>query len=224
MHTSIGRNLTTPARRWGAAAVGVGAIIADFALVRWGAWELVIEARGVLAVAAFGALVRLNEGDLPSLGLRLSPQQGWWHWARMTLFIGLAVGACIVVGLGLWVLSGRELPTYRVAPADIPFQFFSMCVTAPVIEETLYRLALCVPLTALVGPWRTVVVSGVVFGLLHVAYGNPSPENLVGGAFLAWAYLKSGSITVPVLLHSLGNMVALGGQVAGWYWMSGSAW
>lgn len=109
-----------------------------------------------------------------------------------------------------------------VAPADTPLRCFSMCVTAPVIEETLYRLALCVPMTALMGPWRTIVVSGVLFGLLHVVYGNPSPENLVGGLFLAWAYLKSGSIAVPVLLHSLGNMVALGSQVAVWYWMNAS--
>jgi membrane protease YdiL (CAAX protease family) len=198
----------------------MSAIAADFALVRWGAWELVIEARGVLAVAALALLVRLTAADLPSLGLRMAPEQGWWYWVRMTLLIGAAVGACIVVGLGLWVLAGGELPMPVVAPADIPLRLFSMCVTAPVIEETLYRLALCVPLTALLGPWRTVVVSGVLFGLLHVAYGNPSPENLVGGLFLAWAYLKSGSITVPVLLHSLGNAVALGSQVAGWYWLT----
>lgn len=224
MHTTIGRNLTTPARRWGAAAVGVGAIATDFALARWGRYDVVIEARGVIAIVALAALVRLTEGDLPSVGLRFSPEQGWWYWARMTLLIGAAVGACVIVGLGLWVLSGGELPTYVTAPADIPFRFFDMCVTAPVIEETLYRLALCVPLTALLGPWRTVIISGVLFGLLHVASGNPSPENLVGGLFLAWAYLKSESIAVPVLLHSLGNMVALASQVVGWYWMNGSAW
>ena len=52
-------------------------------------------------------------------------------------------------------------------------------------------------------------------------YGNPSPENLVGGFFLAWAYLKSDSIIVPVVLHGLGNLAALAGQVATWYWLRG---
>lgn len=68
-----------------------------------------------------------------------------------------------------------------------------------------------------------IVVSGVVFGGLHVVNGNPSPENLVGGLFLAWAYLKSGTIYIPILLHSLGNFVAWAGQVAAWYWLHGAA-
>ena len=55
------------------------------------------------------------------------------------------------------------------------------------------------------------------FAALHVAYGNPSPENLVGGFLLGWVYLKSETILLPVLLHSLGNLLVLFCQVAGWY-------
>jgi membrane protease YdiL (CAAX protease family) len=98
-----------------------------------------------------------------------------------------------------------------------------MCVVAPVLEEVLYRLALCVPLAVWLGPWTAIVVSGLAFAGLHVAAGNPSPENLVGGLFLAWAYLKSESIFVPVLLHSLGNLCALAGQVGTWYWLGSAA-
>jgi hypothetical protein len=52
---------------------------------------------------------------------------------------------------------------------------------------------------------------------LHVVYGNPSPENMVGGFFLAWTFLKSETILIPVILHSVGYSIALAGQVAGWY-------
>src|SRR5439155_10185900 len=99
--------------------------------------------------------------------------------------------------------------------------FLRMCVFAPVLEEAVYRLALCVPLAVWLGPWRAIVVSGLAFAGLHVAYGNPSPENLVGGLFLAWAYLKSESIVVPVVLHSLGNLCVLILQVGAWYWLGG---
>ncbi len=44
---------------------------------------------------------------------------------------------------------------------------------------------------------------------------------MVGGFFLAWAYLKSESLAVPVLLHGLGNLCALAGQVAAWSWLVG---
>jgi membrane protease YdiL (CAAX protease family) len=140
----------------------------------------------------------------------------------MTFWTGIAVAACVLIGQRLLVLSGRELPLPLTPPGDTPLRLFEMCIAAPVIEETMYRLVLCVPLAALVGPWKTIIASGVVFGMLHVAYGTASPENLVGGLFLAWAYLKSESFVLPVLLHSLGNMVALASQVAGWYWMNGS--
>jgi membrane protease YdiL (CAAX protease family) len=62
----------------------------------------------------------------------------------------------------------------------------------------------------------------LAFGGLHVAYGNPSPENLVGCLFLAWAYLKSESIVVPVVLHGLGNLCVLALQVGAWYFWGGA--
>ena len=62
---------------------------------------------------------------------------------------------------------------------------------------------------------------GLAFGGLLAVYGQPSPENLVGGFVLAWAYLKSGTIYVPVLVHGLGNLCVLAGQVGAWYWLRG---
>jgi membrane protease YdiL (CAAX protease family) len=173
----------------------------------------------VLALIALATLLRLTEGDISSLGLTM-PLQGWGYWCRATLLIGLVVAACIVVGLGAWVLAGRELPIYATAPSDLGPSFLRMCVFAPVLEEAIYRLVICVPLGVWLRPWGAIAVSGLAFGGLHLAYGNPSPENLVGGFFLAWAYLKSESIVVPVLLHGLGNLFALAGQVGAWYWLS----
>ena len=188
----------------------------------WNRYPESLEGRGVLALVALVACFRLADGDLASVGLRLTPAQGWQWWVRVSLWIGLAVAACIVVGLGAWVLLGREMPVYTIPPRDIGLAFLRMCVFAPVVEEATYRLALCVPLAILLRPWGAIVVSGVAFGGLHVAYGTPSPENLVGGFFLAWAFLKSESIAVPVLLHSVGNLFPLASQVGAWYWMGGA--
>jgi membrane protease YdiL (CAAX protease family) len=206
-----------------ASAVGVLVVTADLALVTWGRYSEIIEGRGLLAVVALAAHLRLTNGDLASVGLHLTPSQGWRWWVRISLWIGLAVTACIVVGLGLWVLAGQDMPIYATPPTDIVRSFIRMCVFAPVFEEIIYRLALCVPLTVWLGPWRAIVVSGLAFAGLHVIGGSPSPENLVGGLFLAWAYLKSESIVVPVLLHSLGNLCALAAQVGTWYWLGSAA-
>jgi membrane protease YdiL (CAAX protease family) len=201
-----------------ATAVAPLAVAADLALVLWNRYPVSIEGRGVLALIALAINLRLVQGDTASIGL-VMPLQGWRYWGRMALLIGLVVAACILVGLGAWVLSGHELPIYATDPGDLGASFLRMCVFAPVLEETTYRLVVCVPLSVWLGPWKAIAVSGLAFGGLHVTYGNPSPENLVGGFFLAWAYLKSESIVVPVLLHGLGNLAALAGQVGTWYWL-----
>jgi membrane protease YdiL (CAAX protease family) len=220
MRTAIGQQLSSSSGRLATAtAVAALVVAADLTLVLWNRLALSTEGRGVLALIALASNLWLVQGDAASIGL-VMPVQGWRYWCRMALLIGLLVAACILVGLGAWVASGHELPIYATAPGDVGEVFLRMCVFAPVLEETTYRLAICVPLCVWLGPWKTIAVSGVAFGGLHVAYGNPSPENLVGGFFLAWAYLKSESIVVPVLLHGLGNLVALAGQVGTWYWLS----
>jgi uncharacterized protein len=223
VQTLIGRQLQdSPGRLIIACAIGIAAIIGDLALVWWNPPNsVVIEGRWLIAVASLAVYLHLVRGDLTSIGLIAKPIQGWRYWVWATSFIGLAVLCCIAVGLSAWVLSGRKVPIYTIPPASAARIFFHMCIVAPVLEECIYRLALCVPLAGLSRPWTAIVVSGVVFGALHVVYGNPSPENLVGGLFLAWAYLKSGTIYVPVLLHSLGNFIVWAGQVAAWYWLQG---
>jgi membrane protease YdiL (CAAX protease family) len=206
-----------------AGAVAAAVVAADFALVCSGRFLLSAEGRGALAVLGLAAQLRLVNGDLASAGLRLTPAQGWWYWGRASLLLGLAVLACVGVGLGAWALAGRELPVYATPPAEAGAAFLRMCLFAPVLEEAIYRLALCLPLAVLLGPWGAVAVSGLLFGGLHWAYGTPSPENLVGGFLLAWAYLKSESIAVPVLLHGSGNLCALAAQVGTWYWLRGAA-
>jgi uncharacterized protein len=222
VRTAIGQRLTSSPR--GLAAAGAAAVVAaDFALACSGHYWLSVEGRGALAVLGLAAQVRLVDGDLAAVGLRLTPAQGWRYWGRASLLIGLVVLACVVGGLGAWTLAGRELPVYATPPAEVGTAFLRMCVFTPVQEEAIYRLVLCVPLAAWLGPRGTVVVSGLVFAGLHWAQGIPSPENLVGGFLLAWAYLKSESIAVPVVLHGLGNLGALAAQVGAWYWFGGAA-
>jgi membrane protease YdiL (CAAX protease family) len=48
--------------------------------------------------------------------------------------------------------------------------------------------------------------------------GIASPENQIAGFLLAWAFLKIGTILVPLAMHSAGNLIALASHVAAWYW------
>ena len=56
------------------------------------------------------------------------------------------------------------------------------------------------------GKWPTIIASGLVFAALHFRFGVASPDNAIAGFVLAWAYIKSESILVPITLHALGNL------------------
>src|SRR5262249_47333450 len=114
MDTTIGHNLRgKPGRLAWALAVGLGAVAADL-LIIWLRDDGLL--RGGLDLVALALLVSLTEGDLGSTGLRLVPKQGWAPWVWWSLIIGLIVGACVVVGLVLWVLLGFEYYMPTVPP------------------------------------------------------------------------------------------------------------
>jgi membrane protease YdiL (CAAX protease family) len=174
MQTAIGQRLNSSRSRLAlASVVGISVVTADFALIGWGHYPEKLEGSGVLAILALAAQLRLTDGDLASVGLHLTPSQGWRWWVKVSLWIGILVGASTMVVFGLWVLSGRDLPIYATPPSHMGRAFLRMCVFAPVLEEVVYRLALCVPLAVWPGPWGAIVVSGLVFATLHVARSNP---------------------------------------------------
>jgi uncharacterized protein len=133
--------------------------------------------------------------------------------AGVVLLLIIAATSAVLFGL----LKHPLPPSPIQSESQIPGQLALACVYAPLLEETLYRLCLLPPAVAWLGARGGIVVGGVVFAGLHVLYGNPSPENLLGGFILSWAYLKSGTLVVPIALHSLGNLCAMLSQVGYFY-------
>lgn len=170
-----------------------------------------------LALFAFAVIVYLQEGNLKSLGLQPRPLQGWGIWVKTSVKIGLIILVCIGAGWGIWYRLGHEIPFHFFQPRHFFYFLPGSCIEAPLQEETIYRFVICVSLNGVIGERKTIAVSGSLFALLHVFYGNPSPENLLGGFFLAWTYLKSETILIPVLLHSVGNLLVLISHSIAWY-------
>jgi membrane protease YdiL (CAAX protease family) len=198
--------------------------VVDLLLVHVRLAGVLIDPRLLLAFVPLAAYLWLARGDRRSLGLNLAPLHGWGYWCRITLvlglFTGVLVGGLVVIAWVVYRLLGANMPVYATPPHRVADAFVRMCVTAPLLEESIYRVAICVPAAVLLRPAGAIAVSGLLFGLLHVCAGNPGPDNLIAGFFLAWAFLKSGSITVPLAWHSLGNLCALAMQVGTWYWLA----
>ena len=147
--------------------------------------------------------------SLTTLGLTLRPVQGWRWWLPIYAIL-ISVLAVFCLGVYLTVHSMNNPLGFRsmyVSWYDVRSSITWSCVRAPIMEEAIYRLVACVALKPIVGARITVLVTGILFSLLHVRYGNPGIDNATAGFLLAWVFLKSGSILVPILFHAAGNAV-----------------
>lgn len=169
----------------------------------------------LLALTGLVAVLCLSNGNVTELGLRLAPIQGWRYWCRLAFWFGLSIAVVLAIFAVVWHACGWTIPIYRTQPSLQALVF--MCLMAPVSEEILFRGLLTLAVLPTCGRRGTIALSGIVFAAIHVLASRASPENLIAGFLLAWAFLKSGTILVPIAMHSGGNFLALAAQVAAWY-------
>jgi membrane protease YdiL (CAAX protease family) len=172
----------------------------------------------ILPLTGLVMILCLNDCAPSSLGMKWAPTQGWRYWCRLAIWFGAAIGILLLVYVGVCLLMKKEIPVYRTAPHELSSQLFFMCVYAPAAEEVVYRSLLATAILPTAGHYGTILISGLVFAMIHVRGGNASPENQIAGFLLAWAFLKSETILVPIAMHSAGNLIALASHIAAWYW------
>ncbi len=221
VQTPIGSSVNSSGWRSAACALTAAAVVcADYWLV-WTGRTSLTGSRMIPPMVALAAYVVLYRGDLSAMGLRLIPIQGLRYWGTATVLIGAAIGTFLLLAVAAALSIGYQIPLYVVRPEQLGGRFVEMCVIPPIFEEAIYRFGFCTGSVPVLKPWGTIVVSGMTFGALHILYGNPGPDNLIAGYFLAWAYLKSGTVVMPVILHSLGNLCTLVLHFGTWYWHHG---
>jgi membrane protease YdiL (CAAX protease family) len=205
---SIGRAFRED-RRSGAIALALALALVALQFQGWLAYQWAPGQGGTHVIVAMGVVIvlwRLAGRDFDTLGLRMRIEPSWRYWVVASALIGLAVSG-IITG---YLLATGDMGDLRFGSPDLDtllVEVPSACVFAPVFEELVFRVALCSTLLPWIGRWGTVFVSGAIFGLAHFVYSNAGPDNFVAGYFFAWAYLRSGSVAVPIGLHAAGNLV-----------------
>jgi membrane protease YdiL (CAAX protease family) len=83
-------------------------------------------------------------------------------------------------------------------------------VLAPVSEELFFRGFLFAGLRGRLSLWPAVVITGLLFGLVHAPSGITTvvPLALLGG-MLAWFYAYNGSLWPSIFMHMTNNGLAL---------------
>lgn len=85
---------------------------------------------------------------------------------------------------------------------------FAITVAGPVMEELLFRGAITQTLLKQYRPAKAILLSALLFGLIHINPAQIVPAFLIG-ILLAWTYYKTGSLTPCIFMHILNNSLSI---------------
>ncbi|MBP7174644.1 MAG: CPBP family intramembrane metalloprotease [Thermoclostridium sp.] len=90
--------------------------------------------------------------------------------------------------------------------------FLGAVIIAPLNEEFILRGLWLRGYTKHYKPWAGLVISSVIFGVMHMNLPQFVGATL-SGLLLGWAYIKTKSIVLPIFIHAVHNSIALFGGV-----------
>ena len=147
----------------------------------------------VVACLAYVAYVRVVERRAVS---ELS-REG----AVRELGVGVAIGAGLVIiviatlwVLGYYVVAGTNAGTVLLVA-------FANDASGAVVEEILLRAIVFRISEEALGTWLALLISAVLFGLLHIGEPGAIPVALAAGVLLSCAYMLTRRLWLPIGLH-----------------------
>ncbi len=152
----------------------------------------------------------------------------WQERAWSTLGFGLSTDLPFMIGVALtiaaigallWQARGvanndiGELRELRQQMGDVEIiiprngnelgRFYGVAVTAGIVEEVLYRGYMIWYLGQFLPLWAAALISSAVFGIGHAYQGISNlPKITIVGAVFAGLYVLSGSLWLPMVLHT----------------------
>ncbi|MHC5039159.1 MAG: lysostaphin resistance A-like protein [Planctomycetota bacterium] len=211
----------SPTPPWGPEAAFLF-IAVDFSIYLFLPHEWSIPVRFGLAGAFTLALRLFWKAPASLMGFRLGSLREGVRVCGITIAVTVVL---LGAGAGLFFLLrafGVPLALPPPSKASWPAIWRAGLLTVllyPVLEEWIYRGILFPPLEERTGRVSAILLSGLVFQALHLAYGIWLPHYFVGGMLLAWGFMRTRSLLYPIFLHALWNAFIIGFDAvrgAGW--------
>jgi len=120
-----------------------------------------------------------------------------------------AITAVVTLVLTLWLVPNSLLGFPRYAPDRWLMVMMLYPIVSALPQEIIFRPLFFRRYGALFPtPALAMLANGAAFGIGHLFYQNPVAIGLtaLSGLIIAWAYMRSGSFLLALLLHAIGGM------------------
>lgn len=130
----------------------------------------------------------------------------------------LIIGTMMISNLFILIFSNNEISNNEKIIRDLFSQnpiyvFITAVILGPIIEELVFRQSIR---NIISNNTLFIIISGIIFGSLHVITNITSPSELLyiipyslPGMILAYSFVKSKNIFVPIGLHFINNGLLL---------------
>jgi membrane protease YdiL (CAAX protease family) len=193
----------------GGASARLLAVAALSAAITVASYALMLIPAIAVAVVAHRRGVRFSE----AVGLRAFPVGRTVGLALAVVlggFVATAIYASIATSLGISVQGNTAdlVAGFGAGPLELMMVFVLVGVVAPFVEEVTFRGIVFPSLREAWGTTPALLVSGAVFGVVHLQPTIAIPLALIGIA-LAIVFLRTRSLWSAIIAHCAYNSVAL---------------
>lgn len=130
------------------------------------------------------------------------------YWSLALVAIGVWALSVTALGFDQFLFPDTAEESLTIAGGSIPIAILLVGIWGPIGEEVFFRGFLLRGLEHRFGIKLAILISSVVFGLVHVAPGAIFPTFFLGLAF-AWIYVRTGSLWPSIFAHSVQNSLAI---------------
>ena len=135
---------------------------------------------------------------------------------KIVLLLCVATAA-ILIGIKFPIVSQIPIPEYMLkilldSDSDTGvYSFITIVIAAPILEELIFRGIILNGLLKSYSPLKSIIISSLLFGLIHMNPGQFIGASL-GGMLSGWVYFKTKKITLPIIIHMTNNSLAFLGH------------
>lgn len=136
------------------------------------------------------------------------------HKSRKALFPSVMLALSLIGPVSFlteWLQLTDYQADYFAAVAGSPLGIILMIALGPLLEELLFRGAILGGLLPLFkSPWPSIIISALLFGVIHL---NPAQilPGVLFGIMLGWLFVRTGSLWPGLFAHIGNNALAVVG-------------
>ncbi|WP_142829728.1 CPBP family intramembrane glutamic endopeptidase [Planococcus soli] len=166
----------------------------------------------IFTTALYIIVLKPEKQSWKAVGLQPVPLKEWklvavWTIILIIVSIGLVVGMSFI-GVGTENSKTESLQS-QMTLLNFAIGFVSAVIISPIYEEIFYRGFLYRFFSSRYGVLSGMLISSLIFTVVHIPTFNTLPVNFVSGLIFSWVYQKTGSIIPSILIHGIFNGIAV---------------